>query len=157
MHKKIILLVKKGFKPYYCDTDSILFSGPKDSRVPLTFSLAFGDFKHELGEKTKISRFEAFGRKNFSISYENQTGPQTLVKVCGMTLESKIVQDELAHAAEIRESAPKLTQIRKIFRKEIGLRCPSLQRTTLNKGMKLSCERKLDTDTEDRSTKPWGY
>ncbi len=156
LHKKILLLEKHKFRPYYCDTDSILFSGPPTAKIPLNFSLAFGDFKHELGEDSKITRFEGYGRKKFSISYENQEGNQSLMKVCGMTLESHIAQEEFVAAAKRKEKCPKITQIRKIFQKELGLRCPSVQHVTFN-NKHLSCERKICKETNDICTEPWGY
>ncbi len=156
LHKKILLLAKENFSPFYCDTDSILFAGPKEMSVPLQYSLAFGDFKHELGETANITSFQAYGRKNFSIVYENEKGSQSIVKVCGMNLESKIVQDELTEVAKEKKKYPKLTQIRKVYQKEIGVRLPSIHAVTLN-NVKFNCERKVEIESDNLVTKPWGY
>ena len=157
LHKAIMTLVANQFSPYYCDTDSILFSGPKDAKIPLKFGMAFGDFKHELGEKSKILKFEAYGRKNFSIFFSNTDGKSNhLIKVCGMTLESQIVQKEIEDIFLFEKEKPKITQIRKIFSKNMSLRLPSIQRITLN-NIDLRCERKNDGKCPNLTTKPWGY
>lgn len=111
LHKKIMQLKRQKFVPFYCDTDSILYAGPKGIEPPLNISLAFGDFKHELGEKTTIEKFEAFGRKNFAITYTNNTTQtsQTLMKVCGLALDSKIVQERIRNAHVLQEKKSKNT------------------------------------------------
>ncbi len=155
LHQKIIQLVKKNFTPFYCDTDSILYAGPKNVKSPLKISLAFGDFKHELGEEAIIQKFEAFGRKNFSVTYakRNSSNVQTIMKVCGISLDSKIAQDQLRDAYIRKEKQPKITQIRLLRQKNISLPLPSLQYVTLN-NVDVRCERKLG---KDKSTLPWGF
>ncbi len=157
LHKKIIYLSKEGFKPYYCDTDSILYSGPPNQPSPLKYSLAFGDFKQELGENSIITKFEAYGRKNFLVTYKDKTGNEpvkTLMKVCGMSLQSKIVQDEINEASIRKEKNPKISQIRHIFNKDISVHLPSHKYLKLN-NVYLRCERKIEEI--DAATVPWGY
>ena len=155
LHKKILLLKEKQFQPYYCDTDSILFAGKKEVSIPLKFSLAFGDFKHDLGECAKIQEFRAYGRKNFSLKYEKEGETKTLTKVCGMSLNSKIVQEEIKSIEMSETQKPQISQFRKVYDKNIRSREPILQKVAYNKS-DFRCQRKL-CDSNDVLTKPWGF
>ena len=160
LHKYILLLRSKNFSPFYCDTDSILFSGPINKPIPLEFSLAFGHFKHDLGKDSIIDKFEAYGRKNFSICYrrkgETKGATKNVIKVCGMTLKSAIVQEEMKTVLENATAKPKITQVRKIFKKDLAIRVPSVQRITFN-NVDFRCERIIETSCPYLTTKPWGY
>ena len=155
LHRNIIHLTNNGFQPYYVDTDSILFSGNKSICPPLNFGLAFGQFKHELGETTEITEFQAYGRKNFLLRYQNQENMQKkmLAKVCGMTLNSKISQDEFSKLA--CERRPKITQVRNFFESSVRHHQPRVQTVTYN-NVEIRCERRICQDNI-LSTKPWGY
>ncbi len=158
LHTHILNLVKRNFCPYYCDTDSILFSGPRQKNIPLQFSLAFGDFKHELGENVSIKKFEAYGRKNFAIAYERQDHDEhkILMKVCGLSLQSKIMQDEVSLLFAEKKKKPKLAQIRQIFKKKLSIGVPSVQQITFN-NVDIRCERKIISTCSKLSTEPWGF
>ncbi len=156
LHKSLIQLVEAGFVPYYCDTDSILFSGKKNKTPPIKFGLGFGTFKHELGERTKIREFTGYGRKNFFIRYEeNDSNEQKiLAKICGMTLSSKIAQDEFAKKAW--EKNPKFTQVRNMFLSPFSASSPTIHSITHN-NINIRCERKICEDSKIQQTLPWGY
>ncbi len=156
LHSHIKNLVAQQFVPFYCDTDSILFSGPTKRKVPLPFSLAFGDFKHELGENTTIKKFESYGKKNFSIAYESGNERKMLMKVSGLSLQSKLMQEEMVRIFEDRRKCPKIPQIRQLFEKKFSIALPSVQQISFN-NVDVRCERKISSKCPNLSTKPWGY
>ncbi len=157
LHKRILDLAEKNFLPFYVDTDSILFAGnSKKHLCPLKFGHAFGDFKHELGENTTITSFNCMGRKNFSLIYNENGGGEEkrLTKICGMSLNSKISQEQFA--LSISKRNPKLTQVRAIFDKDKDFRIPHVQERTLN-NVNIRCERKVDNKSPYHVTYPWGF
>ncbi len=157
LHKQIMQLVDSQFQPFYTDTDSILFSGPKHCAPPLNFGFAFGDFKHELGENSKILEFKCNGRKNFSLRYETETGKEFVdVKVAGMTLSSKISQEEL-EKLNGNENAVKITQVRHTCKAKFHKRVPIVQKHSMNTIVSEKCQRIVNENSDILSTYPFGY
>ena len=156
LHQQIVKLTKANMLPYYTDTDSILFTAKTNVRPPLEFGLGFGNFKHELGEKSTIKKFHAYGRKNFFIAYENEHSKKEslLTKIAGMTLNSQLAKGEFKKL--VVEKNPKLAQIRNVFKQQLRMTIPVVQRVTLN-NVEYRCERKVDKNSDNLITKPWGY
>ncbi len=90
LHKTLLNLKENGFEPYYVDTDSIIFAGPKQKALPLSISPCLGEFKHELGAKATIQSFACLGRKNYCINYKVDNTQHTCTKTSGLLLSSTI-------------------------------------------------------------------
>ena len=87
LHKKIMALVKEGFRVHYCDCNSIFFSGQSGKKINLPISHSFGDFKLEFEDK--IESFRAFKRKTFYVATTNDSlsKPKKRYKICGFNLK----------------------------------------------------------------------
>ncbi len=96
LHSDLQKLEKHGFKIHYVDTDGIVFSGKKETPIPLEISPCLGDYKHELGSTSLITNFFCLGRKNYSIMYTKDGNPESIVKVSGLSLNSKIACTSLS-------------------------------------------------------------
>ncbi len=96
LHSEMCKLQQTGFRLFYVDTDSIIFSGKRSAKIPLTCSPCLGDFKKELGPETQIKAFSCLGRKNYSIAYSSREREESIIKISGLTLSSKIVADCLS-------------------------------------------------------------
>ncbi len=96
LHSHLCELQKHKFRLFYVDTDSIIFSGENNLKVPLSCSPCLGDFKHELGAHSKIKAFSCLGRKNYCISYTQGNTEKSMIKVSGLTLTSKLAAECLS-------------------------------------------------------------
>ncbi len=154
LHQHLMELCRTGYKLYYTDCDSIIFTGNNSQNVPLPRGLAFGDFKPELGENTKISKFVCHGRKNFQILYEKESQTKSVVKVKGLSLQSNIAKQIVSEKfSTVPISKDKI-------RKKIAV--PQLRRIrndikhqTFYLSQNISCQR--ITESESKMTLPWGY
>ena len=72
------------------DTDAIIYALPPGVPDVLSYSEAFGDFKHVLGTNSKISSFYSLGPRNYSITYKDTDGENEkhLIKVKGLCTTS---------------------------------------------------------------------
>ncbi len=152
LHKNILQLVAANYKPFYTDTDSILFAGT-NNLPPLSFGSAFGQFKHELGQNV-IEKFQTYGRKNFSIFYAKDGEQEMHVKVAGMTLSSKIAKEELKELASTKN--PKLCQVRNTFKNCMQTQKRNVKKICLN-NVQFRCERIVNQNSINFDTKPWGF
>lgn len=96
MHKSILAVQKSNCKMLYTDTDGLVFLKPKDVPLPLEMGLSYGQFKHELGEGTRITSFYALGKKNYLITYKDKDNAESSqIKVSGLQQNSTIVKEFL--------------------------------------------------------------
>ncbi len=153
LHKNILKLVAANYKPFYTDTDSILFAGTNNS-PPLSFGSAFGQFKHELGQNIRVEKFQAYGRKNFSILYTKNDEREMHVKVAGMTLSSKIAKEEFKELSSTTN--PKLSQVRNTFQNCMETQKRNVKKIRLNNAQ-FRCERVVNENSINFDTKPWGF
>jgi DNA polymerase elongation subunit (family B) len=79
-------VVEKSFGTiYYVDCDSIIFTLPKETKIPLQISDAVGDFKFQIhGE---ITNFYSFGTKNYTLTYNEEGVTKISTKIKGLSLE----------------------------------------------------------------------
>ena len=70
------------------DTDAISYALPPGVSDILCYSDAFGDFKHVLGEQSKITSFYSLGPRNYSITYCENNVEKHLIKVKGLCTTS---------------------------------------------------------------------
>ncbi len=96
LHSHMCELEKSGFRLFYVDTDSVIFSGNKNTKIPLNCSPCLGDFKNELGSQSEIKGFSCLGRKNYSIAYHQEDIEKSMVKVSGLALTSKLAAECLS-------------------------------------------------------------
>ncbi len=158
LHQNILKLVKHNFLPFYTDTDSILFSGPKNANLPLNFGGAFRQFKHEFKEDTEIMQFTARGRKNFWLSYStpNELENQICIKVCGLNFSSHLLRKTILSNTKNDTKNPTFSQIRHIFDKKLQTQISVKQTFELNTE-NYRCERRVDHKSPTLQTTPWGY
>ncbi len=159
MHQHMTNLQKCGFKLFYSDCDSIIFSGKKDTSPSLPIGFAFGEFKAELGLNTVIKSFSCLGRKQFRLEYfKKETKEKEIIfKLKGISLESKIAKQEvldkfpkphaLAEAILSKKKIciPQVRRIQNSYRKQ-------LFHVTSN----CSSQRKCGGD-DHLTTYPWGF
>lgn len=154
LHKNLMNLVAHNYKPFYTDTDSILFSGP-NKNYPLEFGLSFGSFKHELGENAKIKKFQGYGRKNFYLSFQKPNEhDDMLVKIAGLSLNSELAKKDFKNL--FLDPKPKIRQVRNVFQKHSQTKSTQIRYITIN-NVDFQCERKVSEDCPILSTKPWGF
>ncbi len=87
MHKNILLLKAKEFRPLYTDTDSLAFIGKKGKPVPFEINGGLGYFKQEY--KGELTGFCCIGKKSYSVSSSNE---KTEMKICGLSFQSEKAQ-----------------------------------------------------------------
>ena len=143
LHQHMMALEAANFDLFYTDCDSIIFAGPKDKVIPLPQGIAFGDFKHELGENSRIKKFSCRGRKDFEITYQLETREERLVKVKGLALQSHIANTEYESQGECK-AIPQLRRIKS-----------RIQYQTFHICKKISAQRKMSK--RDSLTLPWGF
>ena len=71
---------------YQIDCDSIIFSLPKNTNIPLQISDAVGDFKFEI--KGTILNYYSLGPKNYTLTFKNNDKVETISRVCGLSLNN---------------------------------------------------------------------
>jgi hypothetical protein len=86
MMAKDIQIINKIGKLYYTHTDSLYFTLPKECPFPFTMSEAFGNYKHEFGNK-KIVSFIAKNESSYSVTVLEPNGNTTEhLKMTGLSL-----------------------------------------------------------------------
>ena len=155
LHRTICTLRKSNFHVYYCDSDSIIFSGPKDCNPPLPMGASLGDFKEELGSNSNIIEFSCLGRKNYKIQYEKEGCPETLFKIAGISLKSAIAKSIVTNHYPAPQKLQKasIPQIRNVKQ---GLFQRRQEKRSVNVKNNIRCQRIPLEDTR-MSTKPWGF
>ncbi len=88
MHCHIIKLSRVGFTPLYTDTDSLIFFGPKNQKVPLPTRPFFGNFKEEF-KKAELDAFCCVGKKNYAVTMKEKGKEKTELKVRGLSFQSQ--------------------------------------------------------------------
>jgi hypothetical protein len=90
------LIELKGGILYQVECDSIIFSLPVDTEIPVKISPSLGCFKHEINGE--ILSFYSFGPKNYSLTYRNHADAQikTLTRISGLSLKNSLFQNELS-------------------------------------------------------------
>ena len=95
MMAKDIEIINKIGKLYYTHTDSLYFTLPKDCPFPFTISEAFGNYKHEFGNK-KIVSFIAKNESSYSVTVLEPNGSTTEhLKMTGLSLTKAWVGDQI--------------------------------------------------------------
>lgn len=163
LHSNLMLLHRRGFKLYYTDCDSIIFSGNQKQRdLPLPLGIAFGDFKAELGENVDIHDFSCLGRKQLQIQYAKRTQSvpslQFLYKIKGLSLDSKQAQEQ------VKEHFPTAETTKQAFQSDLKIPVPQIRRInnkttkqTFCLSTRSACQRKVVVDDQNLYTIPWGY
>jgi len=87
-----------GAKIFQIETDSIMYSIPKNVIDPLPYSDLIGDFKHVVPENCDIQSFFALGNKNYSILYKDENEKvKTILKVKGLSLKSSHINHPISN------------------------------------------------------------
>lgn len=147
---------------YHVDCDCIFFSFPNDSPIPLEFSHAVGDFKHEyLG---KITHYYAFGPKQYCITSINDGVTNFTCKFSGLSLKSfcnenqinqEIFELYLNQFIEGNNETMQISQVRsKTSFKNLTSRKIQQFHSFSNK---ISNRRQVDTKHSRLKTYPYGY
>ncbi len=84
MHKNILLLTQNKFQVLYTDTDSIIFAGPQNKRLPFDINAGLGFFKPEYSEP--LTGFCCIGKKSYAINFQSQ---RSEAKVSGLSFTSQ--------------------------------------------------------------------
>ncbi len=160
LHKSIMTLQQNKFHVYYCDCDSIFFSGPKNVTPPLVISPAFGDFKNEVPEDSTITNFSCLGRKHYQIisKKEGEKEGTAAFKIRGISLQSDIALQKVSKDYPLKpphdKSVPLLVpQVRKVHPSPLTTASKSRQ---ISMSRNIICQRKVMIDNR-RKTYPWGY
>lgn len=96
MYDYIKKLTSDNCSVIYCDTDSLLFSGPANYKLPFDVSPAFGDFKPVLGSTAVINKFYALGCKNYCILYTDAGKLSYVTKIKGLSVNSHNLTDKIS-------------------------------------------------------------
>ncbi len=83
MHQNILLLKKKNCCPIYTDTDSLIFTAPKNTVLPFELNGGVGYFKPEYNG---LNGFCCIGKKSYAVYTQTK---ETETKVCGLSFVSK--------------------------------------------------------------------
>ncbi len=162
LHEDMTKLENSGHTLYYVDTDSIIFSGARGQEIPLVRSPCLGDYKHELGPDAHITSFSCLGRKNYSITYVEKGVTKSVVKISGLTLQSKIAQECLPGkkyeemVTSIGENVPNEVSIPQ-FRKFACKDEDSITKKILNFRINNKVQVQRIVDTLTTKTRPYGY
>ena len=133
LHKDVMALKARGYEPYYCDTDGIIFLDPNPTLcrpLPLSLSPCLGDYKHELGNQIVINSFACLARKTYSLSFfdKSKNHNEICVKSSGLSLSSTFAKKSLNSTDfhrllsnwQKKEMSVEIPQLRNFIRKETG-------------------------------------
>ncbi len=100
LHNDLMALNSRGFIPFYCDTDSIIFSDPKPCLkrpLPLSLSPCLGDYKNELGNNMCIQSFACLARKTYSIAFTDKSDQKEKISIksSGLSLSGTLAQKSI--------------------------------------------------------------
>ena len=147
------------------DTDSIIYALPPDQADVLTYSSAFGDFKHVLGFDSTIKSVYSLGPRNYSITYLDKNGCENhMLKVKGLsttsinncdTITPNIYQEFLEKRFEDEFTSIYLPQMRKKFEKQTYKFHEIL--TKFNFGNEIHTKRFVVNKDSSYTTYPYGY
>lgn len=147
------------------DTDSICFTHPPNFTYPFNLSIAFGSFKHVLGENTTVKAFYSLGVRSYVIIYTDETGCEKyLTKVKGMSLASHNLDDSLMPGVfqQFIDSRFK-NEVESIFipqtRKKIDKQTKSFAQIITNHEFsnEVHCKRFIIPNDESYRTYSYGY
>lgn len=96
MYNYIQTLTKENCSVIYVDTDSLLFTGPADYKLPFDTTSAFGDFKPVLGSTAVIKKFYSLGCKNYCILYNDMGKLSYVTKIKGLSVNSHNLTDKIS-------------------------------------------------------------
>jgi len=78
---------------YQVECDSVLFSLPQNTPIPVRVSDSLGDFKLEI--EGEILSYFSFGPKNYSITYQHENQVQNSIKISGLSLNNALFKEEI--------------------------------------------------------------
>ena len=170
LHKDILTLKARGYEPYYCDTDAIIFRDPNPSLLrpmPLSLSPCLGDYKHELGNQVTIQSFACLARKTYSISYFDKSKKQNkiCVKSSGLTLSSSLAQkalnskdfEVLLRNSQKTEMSIKIPQLRSFMIRDSGNVQHRISDHKLSNKINIQRIVQSESTTSNTYTLPFGY
>ena len=149
-------------KIYQIDCDSIIFTLPVNSELPLNISSAVGHFKHELSGK--IASFYSLGPKNYSISFQTPHGIETVSRVRGLSLSNSLnpvnFTDQIFkfYVSQFLKQKYEFTLLKQ-FRKKSDFKklkiSSALEQITFSNDL---CKRRnIDLNSPNFCTIPYGY
>lgn len=147
------------------DTDSIIYALPPGQPDVLSYSPAFGDFKHVLGNKSRITSVFSLGPRNYSITYVDENGCENhTLKVKGLcttslnncdTITPNVYKDFLEKRFDDEFTSIYLPQMHKKFNTQTNRFHEIL--TKFNFGNEIHTKRYVLKEDKTYTTYPFGY